>query len=123
MDNRYRPRSCMVTTHVNSILTKRISGYIANQSTNPPFSALTLAGLIFLTLYLAMLGFFICLLALKWVFPWMIRLGDYATHDAGRVGRILAIVEIVLIWSCCVLWIFAFPLIPGIGGIIARQGS
>jgi hypothetical protein len=93
------------------------------QSQNPPSSTLVILELVFLTIYLAMFGFFLCTFILRSVFPWMIRLGDYATHEAGRAGKVLAIMRVVMIWSACVVWIFAFPLIPAVGGIIARQAS
>ena len=70
-----------------------------------------------------MVGFFICLVTLRAAFPLIVRLGDYATHDTGRTGRIFAIMGVLGIWSCCVLWIFALPLIPGIGGVLARRNT
>jgi hypothetical protein len=97
--------------------------YILRQSQKPSWTLLTVTELTLLTLYLATFGFFVCLTALRIMFPLMIRLGDYATHDAGRLGRIFAILGVTGIWSFCVLWIFAFPLIPGIGGLIARNAS
>src|SRR5271167_1411583 len=97
--------------------------YINRQSQNPPSSTLIILELVFLTIYLAMFGFFLCTFMLRLVFPWMIRLGDYATHEAGRAGKVLAIAGIVMIWSVCAVWIFAFPLIPAVAGIIARNAS
>jgi hypothetical protein len=93
------------------------------QSQNPPSSTLIILELVFLTIYLAMFGFFLCTFMLRLVSPWMIRLGDYATHEAGRAGKVLAIGGVVMIWSVCVIWIFAFPLIPAVGGIIAQKAS
>lgn len=82
-----------------------------------------MAELILLTLYLAMFGFVICLTTLRASFPLMVRLGDYATHDAGSLGRVLGILGILGIWCGCILWVLAFPLIPVIGGVIARNIS
>jgi hypothetical protein len=53
----------------------------------------------------------------------MIRLGDYATHDAGILGRVVAIIGVLAIWMACVAWVIALPLIPVIGGLIARRSS
>ena len=97
--------------------------YINRQSQNPPSSTFIILELVFLTIYLAMFGFFLCTFMLRLVFPWMIRLGDYATHEAGRAGKVLTIGGVVMIWSVCVVWIFAFPLIPAVGGLIARKSS
>jgi len=97
--------------------------YIDGQSKNSSSSALIILELILLTIYLAIFGFYLCMFMLRLMFPWMIRLGDYATHEAGGVGKVLAIVGVVMIWSSCVVWIFVFPLIPAVGGIIARKAS
>jgi hypothetical protein len=79
--------------------------------------------LILLSLYLAIMGFFICLIALRAALPLMVRLGNYVTHDAGRIGKVFAIMGVLGIWGCCVVWVFALPLIPGIGGVLARQNA
>jgi hypothetical protein len=97
--------------------------YIQRQHTKVPQSPIVVVELILLTFYLAMLGFFVCIFALRAVFPWMIRLGDYATHDAGILGRVAAIIGVLGIWMACVAWVIALPLIPVIGGVIARRSS
>ena len=122
MSHGYRACNRMVYADITK-LTFRTYQYIRLQQDKVPYSALVIVDLVFLTLYLAMLGFFICIFTLRLVFPWMIRLGDYATHDAQKLGRALAVAGIVCIWFCCVLWVIAFPLVAVIGGLIARQTS
>jgi len=95
--------------------------YINGQSKNIPSSPLVILELVFLILYMAILGFFLCMVLLRFLYPWMVRLGDYAMHKAGRLGKVLAILGVLAILSICVVWIFAFPLIPAVGGIIAGK--
>jgi hypothetical protein len=97
--------------------------YISHQRSCPPFSGVLVAELVLLTLYLAMLGFFTFVFAMQAVFPVMVRLGDYATHKAGRIRKVLAILGIVGIWGGCLVWVVGVPLIPGIGGVIMRNAA
>jgi hypothetical protein len=97
--------------------------YISHQRFCPPFSGVLIAELVLLTLYLAMLGFFAFVFALQAMFPVMVWLGDYATHKAGQMGRVLAILGIVGIWGGCLVWVVGVPLIPGIGGVIVRNAA
>ena len=97
--------------------------YVLGQSAKVPFNAQCIAQLVFLILYLIVLGFFVCTFSLRVAFPFMRRLGDYATHDAGKFGRVLAILGVFGTWFMCVLWIVGLPLIPCVGGIIVRNRS
>jgi hypothetical protein len=101
----------------------RIYFYIRTQKMKSPQSGLMVVNLLLLVLYLMSMGFFMSLFALQWSLPSMVRLGDYATHDADTKGRVLAIAGVVLIWSFCIAWVFILPLIPVVGGVIARKAS
>ena len=95
--------------------------YINQQARGVPSNIIIEVELTILTLYLATLGVFVAMFALRLVTPLMLRLADYATHKAAEVCRILTILLILLIWCLCVFWVVALPLIPGVGGIIARK--
>jgi len=96
--------------------------YITSQLQRPQ-SAMTVMNLVILVLYLSILGFFISLFIMRLAVPSMVRLGDYATHDADRMGRVVAIAGVVGLWIGCVSWVFVLPLIPVVGGIVARRAS
>src|SRR5579859_3278504 len=106
------------TTHSNQ---KRTCLYISSQFKNPPQTPITVIQLVLLTLYLAMLGFFICFCVLRAVFPWILRLGEYATHEANKKARMCAISGVLAFWFICVLCVVGLPLIPALGGIAARN--
>jgi len=79
--------------------------------------------LAFLILYLATLGFFVCMFAFRLTFPFMIRLSNYATNHYKSIRRVFAIIAVLGLWFICVLWIFILPLVPVIGGVIAGKAS
>ena len=97
--------------------------YIDGQAKHAPSSPLVTLELVFVILYMAVLGFFLSMVLLNLLHPWMVRLGDYATHKAGWLGKVFAIAGILAIVGVCIVWVIAFPLIPAVGGIIARKSS
>jgi hypothetical protein len=107
----------------SSLLTVRSYQYIETQMRHDPLTGFLVVELLLLIFYLGMLGFFICLFGLKSAFPWMVRLNNYAKNKARNGKKVFAILGVVGIWFCCALWVVLLPLIPVIGGVIARKAS
>jgi len=79
---------------------------------------LELVGLI---LYLCMIGFFIGFFALRFMFPWILDLGDYTRSDASWWKKAFALIAVLCIWLGCMSFVVVLPLIPAVLGILARK--
>ena len=96
--------------------------YIEGQSKHTPSSALVILEFICVILYMAIWGLFLCLVLLRFTYPWIERLGNYARHGSGSwMEKVLATLGVLAIFGVCVVLLFAFPLIPVVGGVIARK--
>ena len=118
-----RTRGRMVYSLSRPKLTGRLYQYIGTQLRQYPVQGIVAFELALLILYLATLGFFVCMFAFRLTFPLMILLSNYATSHSKSIRRVFAIMAVLGLWFICVLWIFMLPLVPVIGGVIARKAS